>query len=480
MKVLKNFAYTSGYQLFAIIVPIITTPYISRRLGPAGMGINAFSLSLVQVFVLFAYLGTQKYGNNVIAKSRSNPALLVENFKSIYLNQLLTTTLALIAYFGYILLFIRQNQHLYLIQGIYLVTVYFDVSWFFQGKEDFKTTVIRGMGSKLLGMVLIFALVKSKQDTNLYALILAVSNLGANMIMWIYLWREINWHEFVKLRLQLKVFINQLKAIFTFFIPVAFLQITTLMYQLILGWHTNETQVAYYSNATKIITIPLYIITSFVTVMFPRMSYEVSQKNGHRAVDLLQRAVKLTLLLAVPLMFGMIAVSPNFVRWFFGKDFLPVSPIMIILSFQIIPRTLNETFGYLYLMANGKVTLYSRALSIGGAFSLALNFIVTFFAGAAATALVSVIAEVIILIVILFFSRAQISTLLSGFNLRIMLYAIIMFLLVSQVSQFINHDILTTLLQVVIGIIVYGGLIFVFERKNVRELLRGLQIEKEN
>lgn len=472
MKVLRNFAYTSGYQIFSIIVPIITTPYISRQLGPSGMGINAFSLSLVQVFVLFAYLGTQKYGNNMISKSRDDDAELISNFKSIYVNQLLTTTVTLLLYVVYVLLFINKYQELYFIQGLYLLSVYFDVSWFFQGKEDFKTTVIRGMGSKLLGVALIFILIKGPQGTVLYGFILAVSSLMANIAMWVYLWYEINWRQFLKVRLRLKPFINQLRNIFTYFIPVAFLQITTQMYQLILGWHASATEVAYYANASKIIIIPLYIITSFITVMFPRISYELASEGKERVADLLKRSVEITMLLSIPLTFGMIAISPNFVDWFFGPGFVEVSSVMIILSLRIIPATLNETFGYLYLMADGKAKLYSRALSIGGAVSLILNFVVTLAGGADATAWVSVISEVLIMLAILFFSRSKAKVLLDGLILRSFLYSILMFISIYFVGLNHNGSIFITVVQIILAILIYGGLILIFERSKIHKILR--------
>lgn len=475
MRILKNFAYTSGYQIFSIIVPIITTPYISRRLGPDGMGINAFSLSLVQMFVLFAYLGTQKYGNNAISKNRDNNREVIKSFKSIYYNQILTTTLTLILYLIYVEIFITQYVQLYFVQGIYLISVYFDVSWFFQGKEDFRTTVLRGISSKIIGMILIFALVRSPKDTVLYGLILVVSNLLGNVAMWIYLWKEIDWKEFNKIQVKFKYFVEQFKNIIHFFIPVAFLQITTLMYQLILGWHASSTEVAYYANANKIIIIPLYIITSFITVMFPRVSFEKEKRNKSKVLELFNSSVDITLLLAIPLTFGMIIISPNFTNWFFGSNFEKVSPVMMILSLRIIPATLNETFGYLYLMVEGKATLYSRALSVGGGLSLILNFLVTLNGGAEATAWVSTISEIVIFIVILIFARQRGKSLLNGLIYRSLIYSVIMTVLINMVEGFFNKGVMLTAVQIIIAVVIYGLLVFCFERKKISQILRSFR-----
>ncbi|MFD1411492.1 oligosaccharide flippase family protein [Lapidilactobacillus gannanensis] len=471
MKVFKNFIYTSGYQIFSIIVPIITAPYISRQLGPSGVGINAFSLSFVQVFVLFAYLGTQKYGNKMISKERNNVIQLTTNFKYVYFNQLVTTTLTLFLYILYVEVFIDKYRSLYFVQAIYILSVYFDVSWFFQGKEDFRTTVVRGMGSKVLGTILIFILIHDPQDITLYALILAASGLVANVIMWMYLWKEIDWTRFIKIRIQLKPFLIQLKNIFTYFVPVAFLQITVLMYQLILGWHASNIEVAYYANANKIITIPLYIITSFITVMFPRMSYEFGSGRENHANELLKSSVETTMLLAIPLTFGMIAISSNFVGWFFGAGFTKVSPVMIILSLRIVPATLNEVFGYLLLMANGKATLYSRSLSIGGAVSIVLNYLVTFHSGAVSTAWVSVISEFLIMIVILLFVRSRIGVLKNVVILHACIFSVLMFIPVYLFGSGYERNITVTIVQIILAVVIYSALLVIFDRKKIREIL---------
>ena len=51
-KVFKNYLFNAGYQLLAIIVPLVTTPYISRVLNADGIGIYSFTFSIVSYFTL--------------------------------------------------------------------------------------------------------------------------------------------------------------------------------------------------------------------------------------------------------------------------------------------------------------------------------------------------------------------------------------------------------------------------------------------
>ena len=52
MQIAKNYLYNVIYQVFIIIVPLLTIPYLSRILGPSGIGINSYTNSIVQYFVL--------------------------------------------------------------------------------------------------------------------------------------------------------------------------------------------------------------------------------------------------------------------------------------------------------------------------------------------------------------------------------------------------------------------------------------------
>ena len=66
----ENYLYNLLYQILILIVPIITTPYISRTLGSENVGIYSFTISIVTYFMLFGSLGVSLYGQREIAYIR--------------------------------------------------------------------------------------------------------------------------------------------------------------------------------------------------------------------------------------------------------------------------------------------------------------------------------------------------------------------------------------------------------------------------
>lgn len=441
--------------MFSIILPIITTPYISRILGANGIGENAYSLSIAQLFVVFGLLGTIRYGNKEIARNRNNEEDIQSTFMNIYINQLFTGIIALILYFVFINVFVAFNSPLYYIQSIYIAASLFDISWYFQGKEDFGKTVLRGISSKILGAILIFLFVKEAHQINLYAFILAVSNFLSIFFMWILLVKEMKVKKKNIFKINFSELIYHFKNNIVMFIPIMGIQLSSLSYQVILGITSGSTEVGYFSNAVRIITIPMYIITSLGTVMLPRMSYEIKQMNSSKVNSYLEISLNAMLFLAIPLTFGIIAISENFIQWFLGPGFEKVAILISILSLRVVPTTIIEFFSFQYLIPNNKNKEYTISISIGAVVCVVLNFIISIWLQSVGTSITLVVSELIVMICILLFSKEKIKLFKNIDILKYCILSLSMFLLIISMNNLDINSILLTFIQMLVGLLFY-------------------------
>ncbi|WP_444195881.1 oligosaccharide flippase family protein, partial [Catenibacterium sp.] len=62
-SVKKNLLYQSFYEIIIIILPLLTSPYISRVLGAENLGIFSYTYSVAYYFQLLGMLGIKFYGN---------------------------------------------------------------------------------------------------------------------------------------------------------------------------------------------------------------------------------------------------------------------------------------------------------------------------------------------------------------------------------------------------------------------------------
>lgn len=184
-----NFAYSMMFQIFTMITPFVTAPYVSRVLGPDGIGIQSYTGSIQSYFLLFAALGTASYGNREISQARDNKEAYSKKFYEIELITVLTCIVCLLAWIG-LIFSIRKSNILHCNDSIYFGAM-FDIGWFYNGLENFKTTVTCNMLFKTIGIVAIFMFVKDENDLVLYILIMAITTMLANLSMWIYLPRYV-------------------------------------------------------------------------------------------------------------------------------------------------------------------------------------------------------------------------------------------------------------------------------------------------
>ena len=138
----KNYLYNLIYQILLIISPLITTPYISRVLEPDGVGLYSYTNAIVSYFILFATMGITTYGQREISYVQDNRDKRSQVFWNVKLLSIVNVCIWLIIYYIYIYYF-SNNIYIYLIWGIAIVNISVDITWFFQGLEEFKKIVIR-------------------------------------------------------------------------------------------------------------------------------------------------------------------------------------------------------------------------------------------------------------------------------------------------------------------------------------------------
>ena len=127
----KNMAYNIAYQVLVIVLPLVTAPYVSRILGAEGLGIYSYIFSIVTYFGLFGMLGIANHGNRSIALTKADREKVSQTFINIYVIQLFTTFVALIAYLLFVTFLFSGNKIVAYIQTITLLSYVLDITWCF-------------------------------------------------------------------------------------------------------------------------------------------------------------------------------------------------------------------------------------------------------------------------------------------------------------------------------------------------------------
>ena len=170
-KVIKNYLYNTSYQLLLIVLPLITTPYLSRVLGPDCIGTFSYTTSIVSYFELFAIMGVSIYGQREISYHQDD---IYERSRAFLNTKLMSILIASASTLVYLVFAWKVNTPLYWIFSMAMLATIVDVTWFFKGMEEFGRIVLRNIILKALTIICIFSFVKSKDDFLLYAFLSAV------------------------------------------------------------------------------------------------------------------------------------------------------------------------------------------------------------------------------------------------------------------------------------------------------------------
>lgn len=136
-KVVKNYLYNLSYQVLVLIVPLITTPYVSRVLGAKGVGTFSYTNSIVQYFILFGCIGLNLYGQREIAYVQHDKENREKVFWELVVLRIITVSISLVVFY-FTLASHGKYASVFIIMCLDILASMVDISWFFQGIEDFK------------------------------------------------------------------------------------------------------------------------------------------------------------------------------------------------------------------------------------------------------------------------------------------------------------------------------------------------------
>ena len=448
-SVKKNLIYQAFYELLIILLPLITTPYISRVLGADGLGRYSYTYSVATYFVLFAMLGIKNYGSRVIAQVRDNPRALNKTFSSLMIIHAAVSVLCCGIYVAYALLS-ETDSFLVWIPGFYVLSALFDISWMYFGLEKFKITVVQSSLVKIVTTLCIFLFVRSTGDLWKYCALMSGGILLGQIILWLPL------HRFVHFcRSDMDDIKKHIKPLFVLFLPAIAVSLYKYMDKIMLGAISSKEQLGFYENAEKIVNVPISIISAVGMVMLPRMSNLMKKESHDTASQYISVSMRYVMCLSFAFAFGMAGTGKVFAPIFFGEEFRPTGILIIYLAATIPFLSFANVIRTQYLIPAGKDKEYLISVIAGAVVNLILNWALIPFLAAAGAAIGTIAAEMTVCGIQMWYVRKKLN--LRAYTadcVPFFLLGCLMFVIVYCLGN-IGISIQTLLLQMIAGGIIY-------------------------
>ena len=385
-NMISNIILTASNFLF----PLITYSHIARVLGTEGTGKIAFAQSIMQYFSYLAALGIPAYGLRECARLRDDKDGLSHIAQELLLINLMSAAAAYVILAALVFAVPRLFEYKKLLvlmsSGILVNTI--GLEWIFQALEEYSYISIRSIFFQIISVVLIFVLIRSPDDCVLYVFLTVFVSSAS------YVCNFINSRKYISFKKKRPYNLRRhIKPVFVLFLASAVITIYTNFDISMIGFIRSEREVGLYNAALKIKTAILSVSTAVTAVLIPRMAYDFRHENIQELNRLTVYSLRISMILALPLVVFVFIFSEDVLRFVCGNEFLGASITLRVLTVCVIPLILTNLFGNQLLISLGDEKIYSQSVIVGLGVNICLNYFTIPAYGAAGAAVATLITE---------------------------------------------------------------------------------------
>lgn len=437
-----------------IFLPLISFPYLTRVLQVNNFGKVAFCSSIVSYFTLVANLGISNYSIREGASVREDKVRLSRFADEIFTIHITAAFIAYVLLAVFLLIWYsdESNKVIVAILSVNIICTALSFDWLPNVLEDFWFITIRVIGVQMLSLIAIFVFVKSQQDYIVYACIIGGTSILSAILNYCYakkyikisFVRKVNWKKHLKPILLL--FANTLMI-------TIYLQSDITM----LGIFRGDYEVGLYKISVQIYSAIKTMLNAITVAVIPRMSLYLNDKRKDEYNRLGSSIIWCLAYLCLPAMIGLFFIAKNCIILIGGGEYISSVPALKILCFALAAAVFGNYFINAVLIVNRKEKKAFYATIISAMVNIILNlfFIPQFgFVGAAITTL---IAEIVVMGFLIYFSRKLIKITLNHKVLLSMCIGTTSIIIVCQLLNKLGLKIAAdTVLKIICSVFVYA------------------------
>ena len=273
--ILENFGYLSILELFNLVIPLATYPYLIKTLGKDMFGLVIYAQVLVSYLVILVSFGFSMSATKQISIYRNDQQKLNRIVSSVFFVKGVLFIFALILLLV-ILLLVPQGNANKILFILSMWTCLYDFIfpvWFYQGIEKMKYITFLTLTSRLIFLFLIFILVKSPDDYLKVPIIYGIGSLSAGILSFYIMLTSFK----IKLRIpDFRFIVFQFKDSYTLFLSNVIIAIKDKSNYILINAFIGPGALTEFDLALKIkgvLSIPIDLINK---ALYPKISKDLN------------------------------------------------------------------------------------------------------------------------------------------------------------------------------------------------------------
>lgn len=369
-QVIRNMTALYGVHLVTYALPLLTTPFLARTLGPAAWGTLAVAQAFALLLALLIEYGFELSGTREAARVQGDRAALGTLLSGVVTAKVMLTVAAALLALGAQLAVpaFRAHPALLWISFGWAAAQALNVMWFFQGLEDLPRVSGIDIAFKAVGTGLIFVVVGGPDDAWRVPAVQGAAALASAVVCLRLATRRapLLWPGAAAIMQTLR-----LGASMFVFRAASSLYATSGVF--LLGLFVGPQLVGYYTGAERIARAFQGLLTPMYRSLFPRYS-RLGKAPLPEARAALGTGMRLMLGAGAALTAVSVLGAPLLVRLLLGPGYEPAIPLLQVLGLLPAVIAVNMVLGLFWLLPRGMDTTFN--LTILGAASLNAGLVV--------------------------------------------------------------------------------------------------------
>lgn len=390
--IVKNVFWLSVSESVSRLIRVAIIVYAARALGAAEYGIFSYAVGLAGFFTVFADIGLIQILTREVARKPEEKTHHFITSLWIKIGLLACTALFIIFLFPFVS---KLDAVKPLILLVALLTIFDGIRElslaFLRALEKMEweafTTIAMNTAITASGFIVLAYSVSAQSLMLSYAL-----SAGAGTLIVVAILRREFRAIFTHFRKDL------VKPIVSSSLPFAFLALlgafmlnTDLV---MLGWWRSAEEIGFYAAAQKIVMV-LYLWPGILgEATFPAIARLIGRNSNAEARTLLERAITITYLVAIPLAIGGTILAKSLIVFIYGQEYLPATA-----SFQILVNTCLIVFPSMLIsntiLAYDKQKRALRFVAMGSVGNIILNTLLIPTYGIVGSSIATMIAQLL-------------------------------------------------------------------------------------
>ena len=424
-RMMKNTSWLLGGTVISGVINFFVIIYLARILGAAAFGLFFFVQAFLSYLILFVDSGISMLGVKEIASNMNKAGSIIINI--VMIRFVLAVIIYLISVVAVLLLPIQSDIRILFF--ITLSVIFYralSTDWIFQGLEKMEYITLSKLCYSLPYLFVIVYLIKKPDDLLKVPTIQMLFGVLVSIIFLIIIYKKLFLFKIATVDI-----LSWRKYLFAA-VPLSAAMLLNQVYSnldsIMLGIMKSTSVVGYYNASYHVFNVMINVFFIWQSTALPVVSGLIT-KDLAKAKVFLDKYIRLTLLIAIPVAVVVNITAPLIINVVFGNNYNDAIVSLMILVWTLIPLVIGSIYGITIMIPTGQYNKLYIAAGLGAIVNILLNIILIPSLSYVGAAYATIFAYVIVAITLISFSKNILPFKYADYLLKPVCFSVVGFIL---------------------------------------------------